>query len=263
MPALLVLAAALAPGAVAGELPVPLPVPLPGPSQPEPHVVGGSEAGTARFPWAVALVTTAGAPYCGGTLVAPDRVVTAAHCVAGTAPDELRVVAGRTDMRTDEGVVSAARDVWVHPAYRSSLEGDDVAVVTLDRRLEYAVLPLATEPDVAPPGAEASIVGWGSTEEGGTASPVLRRAEIRVVADTGCSGAYRQYDPGAMLCAGQPQGGADACNGDSGGALVVAGRLVGVTSFGSGCGRPGLPGVYTRVSSYAPQVGSSWPDLCY
>lgn len=208
----------------------------------------------------VALVTAAGAPYCGGTLAAPDRVVTAAHCVAGTAPAELRVVAGRSDMRTDDGVVNLVRDVWVHPEYRSSTEGDDIAVLTLDRQPGYPTLPLATDPATGLPGSTAAVLGWGFTEEGGRASPMLRRAEVHVAPDPDCSAAYREYDPGEMLCAGEPQGGADACNGDSGGPLLAGGLLIGVTAFGSGRGRPGLSGVYTRVSTYARCWMSSCAD---
>lgn len=246
--ALLAAGTVLAPAAV-GDEPV---LPLPAPSQAEPRIVGGSEASIEDYPWVVALITGAGAPYCGGTLAAPDRVVTAAHCMAGTAPTGIRVVAGRADMRTNDGVVSLVHDVWVHPDYRSSTEGNDIAVLTLDRQLSYPTLPLASDPAASSPGSAAAVLGWGFTEEGGQASPTLQRAEVHVVPDPDCSTAYQEYDAAEMLCAGEPQGGADACNGDSGGPLVAGGRLIGVTSFGSGCGRAGLPGVYARVSTYAP-----------
>lgn len=253
-------AAALAPAAAAAP-PPPDPGDLTDTVQPggtheaEPRIVGGRATSTSEHPWMVALVTDAGAPYCGGALVAPDRVLTAAHCVAAAEPASLRVVSGRTDMRTDDGVVSRVREVWVHPGYRSAPEGDDVAVLTLDRAPGYATIPVERDPRSYPAGRIATVYGWGYTAEGGPSSPVLRRADVPLRSDADCSRSYREFDPASMVCAGAPEGGADACNGDSGGPLVAAGRLIGITSFGSGCARAGLPGVYTRITSYSDAVG--------
>ncbi len=230
------------------------PVPLPGGgAQPaQPYIVGGSDTSTDEYPWMVALTDAVGAPYCGGALVGADRVVTAAHCVAGRDPDELTVVAGRTDMRTNEGVESGVEQIWVHPDFNGDpMSGDDLAVLTLTREPGYAAIPLEEDPGAYRPGRPATVLGWGYTDEGGPSSPVLQQAEVPLRSDSDCSGTYPQYDPAEMVCAGYPDGGRDACYGDSGGPLVADGRLIGVVSWGTGCARPGLPGVYTRISPYA------------
>lgn len=220
----------------------------------QPRIVGGSSTSTDEHPWVVALTDAAGTPYCGGALVGPGKVITAAHCVAGRLPGTVQVVAGRTDMRSDEGVVSRVLGIWVHPEYRDPMQGDDVAVLTLDRQPAYRAVPVSSDRGAYPPGAPATVLGWGYTAEGGPSSPVLQQADVPLWADQDCSATYPQYDPSAMVCAGQPEGGRDACYGDSGGPLVAGGALIGVTSWGTGCGRPGLPGVYTRISSYSREL---------
>lgn len=97
------------------------------------------------------------------------------------------------------------------------------------------------------------IVGWGATSEGGSGPDVLQEAEVPITTDAYCDEAYGGIDEATMVCAGFPQGGVDTCQGDSGGPMFgrTAGgalRVVGATSFGEGCARPGKPGVYARVA---------------
>lgn len=226
------------------------------------RIVGGTEATTAEAPWAVAVTDDRGRQFCGGALVAPVKVVTAAHCVVdevtGTqrAPQELRAIAGRTDLRTDEGVVADVQAVWVHPNFRGYTSGDDVAVLTLNAPLPQRPVPLVDPGDTEHyrPGTVGRVYGWGRTSESGWPSEGLRAVDVPITTDEACRGAYADYDPQSMFCAGYPEGGRDACTGDSGGPIVADNRLIGVVSYGTGCGRPNTPGVYTRLSRYADEL---------
>ncbi|MEU5694481.1 serine protease [Actinosynnema sp. NPDC020468] len=222
-----------------------------------PMIVGGSRASTTQYPWVVYLATSSGFQYCGGTLVAANKVVTAAHCTVGDSPSAVRVVAGRDDKNSSAGVVAKVTKIWIHPSYRDAAQGSDVSVLTLDRTLTQATLPLATPADSAlyAAGTSSTILGWGTTSSGGSASRYLLKATVPLTSDATCSAAYsREYIPSAMVCAGYPQGGTDTCQGDSGGPLVAGGKLIGITSWGEGCASAGYPGVYTRVATYASLV---------
>lgn len=229
---------------------------------PEPRVLGGSATTSAEAPWIVALTDEAGNQFCGGALISPIKVVTAAHCAVDPAtgvrraPESLRAVTGRTDMRTQDGQVGEIEQMWVHPQYQGFARGHDVAVLTLRAPVSHQPVQLVGQGDTAPyqPGTAGRVYGWGRTSESGENSPVLRSAEVPVTADADCARAYGGFEPDSMFCAGAPEGGRDACAGDSGGPFVVGGRLVGVVSFGTGCGRADSPGVYTRLAGSADQI---------
>lgn len=237
--------------------------PRPAPDQPTPRTVGGTETSTSAAPWAVAL-TENGQQYCGGTLVAPTKVVTAAHCALDPdtngprSLDALRVISGRTDLRAEQGQLSEVDHMWTHPEFAGYSGGKDVAVLTLRTPAPQATLPIVTANDEAPyqPGTPGRIYGWGRTGEHEPASPTLRSVDVPVMPGSECQRAYPEFSPRAMFCAGKPQGGPDACTGDSGGPYVVDGRLAGIVSYGTGCGRPGYPGIYTRVASYSDEIAA-------
>src|SRR5690606_25016939 len=109
-----------------------------------PLVVGGQDADIADHPFAVALVTPDGQQFCGGSLVAPDKVLTAAHCTDGSQPSDINVVSGRTEMSSSEGTTSAVTDIWVHPQYQDATQGYDVSVLTLEAPVEETPIELAT-----------------------------------------------------------------------------------------------------------------------
>lgn len=222
----------------------------------KPYIVGGEEATVEDYPFAVRLTTPDGDGFCGGTLAAADKVVTAAHCVDGSEPDSVNVVSGRTVMSSDEGTVSKVTEVWVHPEYGSDAENYDVAVLTLEAPVEQAPAELATAEDPAyEAGTEATVLGWGMTEEGGEQSDHLMKVGVPITTDEECSTAYGEsYKPEGMVCAGVPEGGKDSCQGDSGGPMVVENKLVGVVSWGEGCARPGKPGVYARVGGFHAEL---------
>jgi trypsin len=234
---------------------------------PEPRIVGGERASIKDYPFAVYLTTGDGFQFCGGTLVAKTKVLTAAHCVSRTRARDLRVVVGREDKESEQGTVAQVREVWVHPDYRDVLAGADVAVLTLAKPVSASPVSYADEQDseLYQKDTAAAILGWGTTSEGGEASRYLLRGAVRVVGDAECEKALSEYDKKSMVCAGLPGGEVDGCQGDSGGPLIAGGTLIGITSWGEGCGRPGKPGVYTRVGAYADdikkQVGAGALDV--
>ncbi|MCK2242545.1 MULTISPECIES: trypsin-like serine protease [unclassified Crossiella] len=224
----------------------------PGPT--DSRVVGGIRASILEFPWTVAITKSDGTPLCGGTLVAPAMVLTAAHCAVGRQPKDLLVIAGREDLLTLGGEIRALTGIWIHPFYTDVRAGDDVAVLRLALPLSQPPLPLATPADTLlyGPGTYTLALGWGRTAEGGFPSRYLLKAALPIVGDPLCQAVLAGFEASSMVCAGYANGGVDTCQGDSGGPLIAGGKLVGVTSWGIGCARPYQPGVYVRVSTYQP-----------
>ncbi|MEW1550026.1 S1 family peptidase [Streptomyces tsukubensis] len=232
-------------------------------------VVGGFPVRVSETPWVVALASrdrfggTRAGQFCGGVVIAPTKVMTAAHCLSRTVLGgevgqvrDLRVIAGRTELTASDGQEIAVSESWVSPAYNPRTNSSDLAVLTLAEALpDSRVIRVAAEGDEAyVPGTAATVFGWGDTEGNGSYATALRAADVTVLADRNCQTAYPgglggRYDASTMLCAGDPRGGHDACQGDSGGPLVARGKLIGLVSWGSGCGRADSPGVYTRVSA--------------
>ncbi|MGW6907365.1 serine protease [Streptomyces sp. NPDC054940] len=231
-------------------------------------VIGGFPVDVSHSPWTVALSSrdrfggTRAGQFCVGVAVSRTTVLTAAHCmseeVLGTTPDQLSdfsVIAGRTDLLSSGGQEIRVRRTWVNPDYDSATNAGDFAVLTLAQPLPpRSVIGMAGPGDPAyVPGAAALVYGWGDITGAGDYARGLRAARVHVLPDALCRKAYPgggegRYLADSMVCAGEPLGGRDACQGDSGGPLVAQGKLIGLVSWGTGCGRAGSPGVYTRVS---------------
>ncbi|MGI5505415.1 S1 family serine peptidase [Lentzea sp. CA-135723] len=217
----------------------------------EPRIVGGEVVTSpAEAPWTVALTTESGYQFCGGALLAPEQVATAAHCVKDREPASIKVVGGRLNLNEPTGATTTGRSYRLAEGYVTPSRGKDVALLTLADPLPQATLPLA-ESTVHMPGTVGTVYGWGrQAETDPNKSPLLHKAYVPIWPDQQCAATYARYDAEAMFCAGYPDGGIDACVDDSGGPFVVDGRLAGVVSWGIGCARPNAPGVYTRVTTY-------------
>ncbi|MGI5411784.1 serine protease [Streptomyces chartreusis] len=239
-------------------------------------VVGGFPVDVSDSPWTVALSSrdrfggTRAGQFCVGVAVGRTTVLTAAHClsegVLGSAPEQVRdfkVITGRSDLLSGSGHEIPVRGAWVNPDYDEDSNSGDFAVVSLSQALPAsAVIGMAGPGDPAyVPGTPALVYGWGDVTGAGDYPRGLRAARVHVLPDALCSQAYPgggdgRYMADSMLCAGERTGGRDACQGDSGGPLVAQGKLIGLVSWGNGCGRAGSPGVYTRVSEIVRAMGS-------
>lgn len=229
----------------------------------DPLIVGGEKASIKDYPWTVAVFRK-GYHHCGATLVTPTKLVSAAHCFTDADPSGYTALTGATDLASGTGVEVGLSRIWVHPSYQRPEEGFDVAVLTLAKPVDAPVLPIATAGDeeLYTEGTTATVLGWGDTEEGGQSSNVLMKVDVPITGEKICSWTYPSaYEDHAMVCAGYPEGGKDACQGDSGGPMVVDGTLVGIVSWGKGCARRGIPGVYTRVITYSGEVMAELGDL--
>jgi secreted trypsin-like serine protease len=229
-------------------------------------IVGG-HAASREYP-AMAALEFKGAFQCGASLVRPTWILTAAHCVAdGEAvakPEDLSFVLGRP-RRSDETVGERLKAITVirHESYaKPTSASNDIALVELERAAKEAPIRVVTasEGDRWKAGTTATVIGWGSQSalgiDGG--SDDLSEVDVPIQPDSTCDQTYRNtlgYDAATMLCAGNGLGGKDSCQGDSGGPMMVladgAPLLVGVVSFGLGCGFPTQYGVYARIGAPA------------
>jgi trypsin len=229
-----------------------------------PLIVGGTPAGPNDNPFQVGLLvksdgTNLTAQFCGGSLIAPDRVVTAAHCnyhpatpggpLVAWRADQVQVLTGTRSLSAG-GTRRDIIEIAQHPNYKSDGNDYDVAVWKLAARVEgIPVASLATSDGTV--GSELMVTGWGKTVEGGVKSATLLKVSVPVTSHEDCNTQYGGRITPRMLCAGFKFGGKDSCQGDSGGPATRGPDktiLTGIVSWGRGCGRVDTYGVYTRVS---------------
>jgi len=214
------------------------------------RIIGGYTAEEDRYSYAVSLQTIS--HFCGGSLIAKDMVLSAAHCAGGSYD----AIIGRHDHNDWDGDRIDVEEEYEHPAYTKTTNNYDVMLLKLARTTRANVTPVQLNKVDSTPSAFSSttVLGWGITESGKT-SDELKEVEVSVASRESCKRSYgSNLITDAMLCASDP-GIADSCQGDSGGPLVVKGNsadtdlLVGIVSWGYGCGDVNYPGVYARVSS--------------
>ncbi len=225
-------------------------------------ILGGSVAAPGQFPWMVALVdpratNAADGNFCGGSLIAPRVVLTAGHCVYGSTASEMEAVVGRTRLsRGDDGQRIKVTRIVRHPDYDPRRLVNDVALLQLAEPANVTPIALDGPGDVGAekPATPVIVSGWGTTAEGGQTSDDLRFVRLRVRSASACQALYDDVSATKTVCAGSSRAGEDSCQGDSGGPLTrgvdTSARQIGIVSFGEGCGRQGVPGVYTRVAAF-------------
>ena len=238
-------------------------------------VVGGTDAQAGRYPWIVAL-----SRGCGGSLIAPDRVLTAGHCVEDLRVSELRAYVGASRRKKGgyryDGLALRALDVATHPGYKP-LDGggpvNDAAIIKLEApvpNIEPVKLAQRGDTPLFAGGQEATVIGWGVTRTDLQSAPLatsLQRGGLRILPESSCGRAYGSengFRRSVMLCARSRnptrRPNTSPCVGDSGGPLVVGENLqVGIVSFGISCGALREPTVFSRVSGLRPFIDQPEP----
>lgn len=227
-------------------------------------IIGGKVSKSSAWPWMAAIVRNGFLAYqgqfCGGSLIAPRWVLTAAHCVSDETAQSISVVVGRSNLMLNDGEIHEVSQIIIHPEFYEFDLKNDIALLELSEA--SLIQPIETLSDYSAqdePGRSAVALGWGTTLDGLGQYPAdLYEVELPIVSNQTCKQAMPSADiTESSLCAGDADGGKDTCTGDSGGPLVVfddesqSWRQAGITSYGlERCAYPGQYGVYTRLEKY-------------
>jgi trypsin len=230
------------------------------------RIVGGTVVQGKPYEWIASLQSNKGEHFCGGSLIHPRFVLTAAHCVSSGAPAQVVLMNYDLSNKRENGrVVRGVKASTMHPRYSQRVY--DIAVLELESAVggvDVVSLSRSASAIEEKAGTLLRVIGWGNTQQNGKQSSQLREVDVPVVSNAICKAAYPGLYEG-NLCAGLPAGGKDSCQGDSGGPLFLVGTTTdgspsyvqsGLVSWGSGCAQPGYYGVYTRLSSFYGWVES-------
>ncbi|KAM5280091.1 LOW QUALITY PROTEIN: vitamin K-dependent protein C [Ctenodactylus gundi] len=243
----------------------------------DPRLINGTLSRRGESPWQVALLDSKKKLICGGVLIHTSWVLTVAHCMEG--PKKMIVRLGEYDLRRkDKGELDLGiKEVLIHPNYSQSTTDNDIALLRLVQpaSLSKTIVPIClpdsglAERELTQAGQETMVTGWGyhTDRKGHTKrnrTSVLNFIKIPVAPHNECIQVMHNSVSENMLCAGILGDMRDACDGDSGGPMVTSFQgtwfLVGLVSWGEGCGLPSNFGVYTKVSRYLDWIHSHIKD---
>ncbi|XP_055715692.1 trypsin delta-like [Phlebotomus papatasi] len=220
---------------------------------PELFIVGGSNGDISDFPWQLSLQMRGGGKhFCGGSILSSNWAITAAHCLEHFTPEMIKVLAGSTHVNNIGGKFYEIEEFILHPEYNEDLfSNNDVAVFRIVGEFDGINMRAIEMGDTEPaPNSMVTISGWGNLAWQGSMPDILQYVHVPVVDRSVCNRSYNGGVNENMFCAGKA--GQDACQGDSGGAVVQNGKLVGLVSFGYQCALENFPGVNTNI--VAPSI---------
>lgn len=240
-------------------------------------IVGGYEAQPGAWPWMVGLVyygtTTFDGQFCGGALISPNWILTAAHCVEGRSTTDFYVISGVHNLSTDSAAGLGVKRIIQHPNYNSYTYDNDFALLELTRNTSQTPIPIysgfpSNDISNSLTGETATIIGWGSTSPYGYTYPEkLQQVVLPIISNNTCNYSYPGEITDNMLCAGYSFGGKDSCYGDSGGPLMVfiddQWVHAGVVSWGEGCAQSSYYGVNARTTQAIHFIKQYVPDASF
>ncbi|XP_045533845.1 trypsin-like [Papilio machaon] len=224
------------------------------------QIIGGRPSSVTRHPYQVSMVMN-GNSFCGGFIISPDYVLTAAHCVQNTAAGAIRLRVGSTRRDSGGRIVNVA-NVTVHAQYGRPRFDNDIAALRLARPLVFSNAVRAIrlpQPRQPVPLVRLTVTGWGLTAPRGRRIPrTMMEARVPVVPHWLCRLSYGDALTDNMFCGGHFLiGGVSSCQGDSGGPAVFRGTAYGVVSFARGCALPLSPTVFTNLAALRDWVSQN------
>jgi V8-like Glu-specific endopeptidase len=240
----------------------------------ESRIVDGSIVSSSDSSWrAIVSLQSNTTHICGGTLISPKWVLSAGHCVLNnnteiTPISHLSILNGSYQIYSNDMNRYEIAQLIIYPYYNPTTNNGDIVLIELKESINLSSFPSIKKGLNLYNGRESMIAGWGSISQNSTdISSLLREVKVPIIDRDSCNSylAYNGEITTNMICAGYMSGGSDSCAGDSGGPLISydsgEAYLVGITSWGRGCGERYHPGVYTNIDKYYDWIISHTGNL--
>ncbi|XP_029173024.1 soluble guanylate cyclase 89Db-like [Nylanderia fulva] len=238
------------------------------------RIVGGNVTNIYNYPWLVSM-SKKGKFHCAGSLITRKHVLTAAHCVQPFDIKTMRLVLmdSHHPSISSDAIVRRIKSATIHENFNAYSFNNDIAIIEMDQPVSINDLVrtacLPEDKNIDYTGAIATVIGWGQTGENKPESDELRKVNLPILSQEECdqAGYAKNRITENMFCSGYLEGERDACSGDSGGPLHVKGvhgqlEVIGIVSFGRGCGRRNFPGIYTKVTNYIEWLKDHLDEEC-